>query len=412
MSIKKILATITIIITTTLSFSCFAWWSTGHEMIAQIAYDNLTPNTKIQVAALLEKSLNWPNVAPSKLLPPPAKLSEKLNNMVLASTWPDALKNYTWQGANGAALQQAYSNLHFVDTPFGAKARENCALINWHKRVKQTMQDSNGDNVVSGIQSSIKTLESTESVAQKAIALRYLIHLIGDVHMPFHSSDPVFTLKGSVSFKTYGANGITFDPSDKVFIYNYYHPDISLVSIDNLHELWDGAINAYRNIPDPYNSTYNTSAENDWQKYGSSYKNYIEKEALAIQKTLAANYRIQKLISSRPNPIFWATNSAKTACMLVNNKQQISFAPYKTQKNGQTIYGATIKFKNGIANYEERNSYIAKRQIYLAGMRLANILNAIFAPNKDNNQRYTNYIKRITANNNIQPLDQLVDSQI
>ena len=70
--------------------------------------------------------------------------------------------------------------------------------VNWLRLVNDADKSTNRDNVVSGLKSSIKTMFSDETQVNKAIALRYLLHLVGDLHMPFHSGSVILRVTLSI----------------------------------------------------------------------------------------------------------------------------------------------------------------------------------------------------------------------
>ena len=65
-----------------------AWWDGGHETVAYIAYQRLTPATRKRVDALLERNpmyASWTQgIAPDK---------QGLVAFVIAATWPDCIKS-------------------------------------------------------------------------------------------------------------------------------------------------------------------------------------------------------------------------------------------------------------------------------------------------------------------------------
>lgn len=121
----------------------------GHQVIAQIAYDHLTPNAKKMCHKYLRSS--------SK---------RTLNtNIIAASTWLDRIKYKNIH---------RYDALHYIDIPFSTEDRELPAVENI--------------NAVWGINNAISLL-STKRInkSDKRLALLILIHLVGDIHQPLHA---------------------------------------------------------------------------------------------------------------------------------------------------------------------------------------------------------------------------------
>ncbi|HWA69679.1 MAG TPA: S1/P1 nuclease [Rhizomicrobium sp.] len=123
-----------------------AWGAEGHEIVASIALGELTPQARAQVAGLLGS---------------PALL-------VHESNWADEIREQRPETASW----------HYVDIPLAAPgydARRDCA---WD------------DCVVAQIDNDRRILaERGAPSALRAQALRFLIHLVADIHQPLHVED-------------------------------------------------------------------------------------------------------------------------------------------------------------------------------------------------------------------------------
>jgi hypothetical protein len=131
-----------------LAFSApaLAWAPEGHQIVAAIALAELTPAARARVAALLGGE----------------------NMMVLDSNWADEIKQ---QRPETAAW-------HFVNIEIGSRNYDPA-------------RDCGGGNcVVAQIERDRRTLSDPRaSQAEKAEALRFLIHFVADVHQPLHAAD-------------------------------------------------------------------------------------------------------------------------------------------------------------------------------------------------------------------------------
>ncbi len=134
------------VVVLTLLFAAFpsnvhAWGSKGHQIIARIANQRLSARARKGIADLL-----------------------KGQSLEAASTWAD--------------LQRSSQTFHFVAIPSDGKgydrrshcANDNC-LIEKIKYYREILQDAK------------------QSTASRADALKYVLHLIGDLHQPFHCTD-------------------------------------------------------------------------------------------------------------------------------------------------------------------------------------------------------------------------------
>jgi len=124
----------------------FAWGAQGHEIIATIAARQLTARAGAQVARLLGS---------------PAML-------IHDSNWADEVRD----------RRPETGPWHYVDIPLAAPAYvpgRDCA---------------GGQCVVAQISRARQTLaDSQQPAAKRAEALRFLIHLVADLHQPLHAAD-------------------------------------------------------------------------------------------------------------------------------------------------------------------------------------------------------------------------------
>jgi len=118
-----------------------AWGSKGHQIIARIARQRLSPRARIAVTELLNGQ-----------------------SLEVVSTWAD--------------LQKSSQAFHFVlipDNSYSYDGAKDCpggnCLIEKIKYYRGILQDTRQPRL------------------ERANALKYLVHLIGDLHQPFHCTD-------------------------------------------------------------------------------------------------------------------------------------------------------------------------------------------------------------------------------
>jgi S1/P1 Nuclease len=154
-----------------------AWNKTGHFVVASIAYDQLTPNTKMRVDTILVQHpdfAKWPQGVPTAQK---GKMA-----FVKASGWPDDIK----------------SDSRFFDpgdppTPQipGLPPDSNKRNREWYfTNIPFTMDNTPtippaATNVLTRLQDfqSIGTFQ----IQMQVFVLPWLIHLVGDVHQPLHT---------------------------------------------------------------------------------------------------------------------------------------------------------------------------------------------------------------------------------
>ncbi|WP_428329705.1 S1/P1 nuclease [Mucilaginibacter sp.] len=131
-----------------LAITLVSWGFKGHQTVAIIAEDHLTPKANEEIINLLGGQ----------------KISE-------IASWADEVRNQ-------AAYKQT-SSMHYINAPLGLNYEQFAALVK-----------SQGDNNVYGaIMKYAALLTSTgASKDEKAEALKFVVHFVGDIHQPFHVS--------------------------------------------------------------------------------------------------------------------------------------------------------------------------------------------------------------------------------
>ena len=183
------------------SFSAFAWDAVGHKIIAQIAWQNLTPQTKKILAPYIRAF--------------PEKHAASLYRTFLEmNIWPDQLKT---QGIT------VFDHWHFTRQGFSDD----------HSYVLKP----DHYNIVWAIPQMQAILENpAASVQAKSFALSFLMHFVGDIHQPLHCI--------SLYDKNYpnGDEGGNLIPIRSPYA-------------SNLHELWDRELGAFYSV-ERYHSPY------------------------------------------------------------------------------------------------------------------------------------------------------------
>ena len=160
-----------------------AWNSAGHMMVAAVAYERLTPAAHARVTSLLQLNPDYP-----RWIEHASREERDEVAFVLAATWPDEIKSEPdYQndgdrptGADAARnigyadhLQHRY--WHFIDLPFSTD----------HTPLRQPPVP----NAQTQISLFRKTLASADANdALKSYDLVWLLHLVGDVHQPLHTT--------------------------------------------------------------------------------------------------------------------------------------------------------------------------------------------------------------------------------
>lgn len=206
----------------------FAWGTTGHRVVAEIAENNLNKKAKKELAKIIgkQKLAYWAN-------------------------WPDFLKSDpSWKFAD---------SWHYINMPEGLdraqfdEKLESSTDANLYKRALVLIEELKKDDV---------------SLKKKQEYLYYLVHIIGDAHQPLHIGRP----------EDLGGNRVKIE---------WFRKSTNLHSLwdSALVDFEKYSYTEYARVLDVHNTAYNTSLVNgnlaDWiyDSYGTAGKIYASVEA-------------------------------------------------------------------------------------------------------------------------------------
>ncbi len=127
----------------------FAWGGIGHRVVAMIAQQHLTPKTKQEI---------------SKLLQPGETLAS-------ISTYADEIRN----------SRPDTRRLHFVNIPL---------LANTYMPSRDCRSSDEGDCIIAALERfRLELANVKETRERRAFALKFIVHLVGDLHQPLHCGD-------------------------------------------------------------------------------------------------------------------------------------------------------------------------------------------------------------------------------
>lgn len=246
----------------------------------QIAYDELTPMARREVDRLTEILADF---APER------------DHAVTASLWADDLK---LQGL------EAFASWHYIDLPYNPD------------RLAQVAQPR-ADNVLWAVAEATSVLRGEAADLPKAMMLRFLLHLVGDLHQPLHCVSR-FTAE-----HTDGDRGGNDFP--------IRHP------YEHLHGYWDAGAGAFPEVDD-----------GDWRP---AIRRLTDELVLAVPRSSVPEWRLSE-------PEQWAQESHQLA---------VDVAYHGIEEGAEPS-----------AEYAERARGVIRRQLALGGYRLGALLNDIF----------------------------------
>jgi hypothetical protein len=304
----------------------YCWDGVAHMLISQIAYDRLTPAAKAQVD-LLAQALNNDSLT--------SQLSPDLQECtpVTVAAWPDDIKSLYSE-------TRQFSPWHFIDLD----SLPASGVVVWRNGHPETpsVDDSAigsvkrfGDPAVSDvylqiIAQSAVLKDKNAALADRARALAFVEHFVGDIHQPLHCIG-----------RQLGGNRYVINPLPGA------DPDWK---IDNLHSFWDnsyrydivgGQITVNPLLQTPRQSAPDTGTIKSWA-------DEIEADYLPHDPS----------VLSQTDPAAWAVESNRIA----------------------TVFAFPSDNSPSLSNeYISEASKIARTRLALAGYRLGNLLNSLFS---------------------------------
>ncbi len=148
----------------------YAWSGPGHAAVAVMAYKELSQSRKKSLTELLKKHPDgeaWIAEFNSKKSGFPKEPNLGMYLFIKAATWPDVIRD--------DQDPSTHPNWHFVNY--------SVTLPDFTTGPSPSPED----DVVFGLKESLKTLrDSSNDNAERAAALSWIIHLVGDAHQPLH----------------------------------------------------------------------------------------------------------------------------------------------------------------------------------------------------------------------------------
>jgi hypothetical protein len=154
----------------------FAWDEAGHKITAYIAWQQMTPEVRERVLHLLRSAPEDAQL--STFYMPYGSRSEEARKrefFMIAATWADIIKDRDFPVRNE---KYNHSNWHYHDTLWMEKNGKVIYLPDTGEGGQLMLKLADFDKVIRG----------PSSDADKAIAVAWLEHLIGDLHQPLHTT--------------------------------------------------------------------------------------------------------------------------------------------------------------------------------------------------------------------------------
>ena len=279
----------------------WAWGDMGHEIVGTLAYARLTPKARKAVDALLAKDKD-PLTKP---------------DFVSRATWADKYRD-----SDRTTTQLHYKathQWHFVDIEIeGGSLQQACFDRPPLPAGTPASQGPAKACVVDKLEQFRKELADPATPAgEKTLALKFIMHFVGDVHQPLHAAD----------HHDGGGNALAIEVVPSTWQ-------------SNLHSYWDTQL---------------------VKRLGSN--------------PTTASAAVGKLITPQ-NAALWSTGSVEDWAQESNEKAKNTAYNFNGEKSFVDDHGGAGELLD--AKYEARALPVAKEALAKASVRLAKLLNDAF----------------------------------
>ena len=167
-----------------------AWNATGHKNTAEIAYNLLVPERQQYVTEILRKHPRFEEDFAAHMPEGIAASSDDVQALWIfqqASVWSDIIR-----GLDGPASDEYDRFLwHFINMPIYLEDSDEAALagsLDHNMSMEFSPPLRQNLNSVQALKGNIAVWNSAKSSdAEKAVALCWILHIVGDMHQPLHN---------------------------------------------------------------------------------------------------------------------------------------------------------------------------------------------------------------------------------
>jgi hypothetical protein len=316
------------LVTTFVSAVALAWGDLGHETVGEIAQRHLTAKGQRLVKDLLG---NGP--------------------LADAATFPDLVRS--------DEDYKEFSNFHFVEI--------DPRYYGDYDKIPYSLREKvDANNMISGIPQKIFSgfLGNKFSRPQKMDMMRYLVHLVGDVHQPLHVGNGYDR----------GANWCDVK-------YKVGKGEMASQKSTNLHSFWDSVlVDEIFYAQKEKDSSYKMPSWKGWKELADliiADQKGLNKQAIMTTPIVEWYKESQELHKQvYPDGVRPLHPSEREYC-----RRLMKDANGKTEKDARGVDKMISKAKGAVAEatpeYMAESVEIVKAQIMKAGLRLAHLINKI-----------------------------------
>jgi hypothetical protein len=302
------------------------WIATGHIVVAMVAWEDMTPKTRAAVIELLKQHPRYEKDLLQDL--PDGSTAQETERYAFAraATWPDLVRLQD----NPMHATHNHPAWHYIDIPFANGVAEPATA--------SEQGPGPHDAVEALAKCSADMKDASVSPGERAVAVCWVEHLVGDIHQPLHAAS-MYSPDHPDGDKGGNDDEVLRDPP---------YPNSRM----NLHLIWDS-------LPGQFQSQMMDRYEAVGLRADPKFSREQMKPLLAVTDFMA-----------------WAKESHQLAVedAYLNGKLETSVA---TRGARPANAGPVPGLPEG---YLEKAEAVAMHQVVLAGYRLADLLNATFDP--------------------------------
>ena len=281
-----------------------AWHGVGHYSVAYIAQSYLIENDP--------EALEWAN----KLLEPFTDVcGENLYPFVESANWADKIGDTQWN---------IFYYHHFISHAWFA---EGAKPYDFDIRPYANVVYGINEHTSQLASQSVDLYGSSKSILGKSIALRNIVHYLGDIHQPLHGSERITPSRPEG------------DKGGNLFLIDHYHNK----SVDNLHFVWDHM----------------------FEPQHDDFRSNLPPEKYMAIKDIAESIMLEYPIESLNDKILH--NSTPESWGLESNKIAQEF-----------VYAGLTEGKDLPEEYQEKGRQICRERVALGGYRLGMLLSITY----------------------------------
>jgi hypothetical protein len=326
-----------------------AWNELGHMTVAKLAWERLDGRQKEATYATLRQLPYFDKFMSERARPSGVSAQEwaYLN----ASTWPDWLRDFTNTGSRPDADISQYhiGPRHYINLTITPADLDDPTT-----KVQPPTLKAEEESIVTGIRGCLAQLRASDTPPrQRALALAWLLHLTGDIHQPLHC--------GSLYSKEYPQGDLGGN------VRWVKTPD----GPKNFHAYWDDLLGSSEGFGrSPFEPS---AAERIWDRIREQYgllrgedyqrESYTER----LPHTDALDWALEGNALARRSA-YTFRGTALPGYPIRNYYQMPA-----EEKRAEAAKAPPLP-----AGYAEAAQAVARRQIALAGHRLADQMNSVF----------------------------------